>query len=192
MRNLGNRKQETGNRKARASRGYTLLEMIVSVGIFSIVMLAATGAYLSLIRLDREARAVNHVANNLSFAVDSMARAIRTGTSYRCNNNAGSPNCTATPGTSFGFQDAETPARTIVYSLSSGRVVVSINGGTPIPITDPSITVQNLTFYVRGVGTGDGVQPQAAFTIRGVMPTSPGASAAFSIQGSATSRTIDL
>lgn len=176
------------------SRGYTLLELIVSVGVFAMVMLAATGAYLSLIRLDRHARAVNDVANNLSFAVDSMARSIRTGTGYKCNNNSGSPNCTATPGTSFGFNDSESPARAVVYSVSNGQLMASFNGGTAIPLTDPRVQVTGLSFYVRGVGTGDGIQPQVTFSIRGIMSTGTlaNASTTFAIQGGATQRLLEL
>ncbi len=180
--------------KTSRHRGYTLLELIVSVGIFGIVMLAATGAYLTLIKLDRQARAVNDVANNLSFAVDSMARAVRTGTAYKCNNNAGNTNCTVTPGTSFGFNDSSTPARAIVYSVSASRqVVATINGGTAIPLTDPRIHIDALEFRVRGVGTtSDTIQPQVTFNIRGSMSIGPNATTTFSIQGGATRRLLEL
>lgn len=176
----------------RTHRGYTLLELIVAVGIFSVVMLAATGAYLTLIRLDRQARAVNEIANNLSFAVDSMARAVRTGTGYKCNNNGAVPNCTSTPGTSFGFNDSESPSRAIVYSLVNNQIVASVNGGTAVPLTDPRIQVTALEFRVRGVGTGDSIQPQVTFSIRGYMTTGPTASTTFAIQGAATRRLLEL
>lgn len=173
-------------------RGYSLLEMIVSVGIFGIVMLAATGAYLSLIKLDREARATNDLANNLTFAVDSMARAIRTGTAYKCNNSSASPNCTSTAGTSFGFLDSESPARSIVYTLSSNQIVATING-TTYPITDPRVRIESMSFYVRGVGTGDGTQPNVTFTIVGSLQTDAGQSPrTFTLQSGATQRFLDL
>jgi prepilin-type N-terminal cleavage/methylation domain-containing protein len=180
-------------KNATSMRGYTLLEMIVAVGIFAIVMLAATGAYLSLIQLDRHARAVNDVANNLSFAVDSMARSIRTGSDYDCTPGQGGANCWGgTPGTSFGFNDSETPSRSVVYALSNGQITASINGGTAIPLTDPRITVSALEFRVNGVGTGDQMQPHVIFNVRGTMTTSAQASTTFSIQGSATSRYLEL
>ncbi len=174
-----------------SQRGYTLLEMIVAVGIFSIVMLAATGAYLSLIRLDKEARATNDLANNLTFAVDSMARAIRTGTAYKCNNNATVPNCTSTAGTSFGFLDSESTPRGIVYSLANNQIIATING-VAYPITDPRVQVDSLSFYVRGVGNTDDLQPSVTFSIRGTMETSEGTNRTFVIQSGATQRFLDL
>lgn len=176
------------------SRGYTLLELIVSVGVFSVVMLAATGAYLTLIKLDKQARSVSDMSNNLSFAVDSMSRAIRTGTGYKCNNSLGSPNCAGAspPGTSFGFVDNESPTRAIVYQVVNNQIVATINGGTPIPLTDPRIRIDALEFRVRGVGIPDRIQPQVTFNIRGTMVTGPGTVTTFSIQSGVTRRRLEL
>lgn len=182
-----------------SQRGYTLLELIVSVGIFSLVMLAATGAFLQLISLDKQARATNDIVTNLSFAVDTMSRTVRTGTNYRCNDSSGSPNCLdiGTPGTSFGFTDSEAPARAIVYSLASGQIVEDITVGgvtSRAAITDPRITIQALNFYVRGVGieSGTKIQPQVTFVIRGTMKIGEGKTVDFTIEGGGTERLLEL
>lgn len=172
-----------------SSRGYTLLELIVSIGIFSIVMLAATGAYLSLIRLDKEARATNDVVNNLAFAVDSMGRAMRTGTGYKCNDSIASPNCVATGGTSIGFTDSS--GRAVTYGVSNSQIVASI-AGTTFSLTDPRVQIDSMLFYVRGVGTGDGVQPSVTYTIKGSMTTTSGVTRSFTLQSGATQRFLDL
>ncbi len=183
-----------------SKRGYTLLEMIVAVGIFSVVMLAATGAYLTLINLDRQARAMNDVVSNLTFAVDSMSRAVRTGTGYKCDNISGSgANCiNGSSNSTLGFTDSESPNRSVVYSLSGGQIMASIcspapcAGGSVSALTDPRITVQSLRFYVRGVGVGDGIQPQVTFTIAGLLTTGVGKSVNFSIEGGATQRLLEI
>lgn len=175
-------------------RGYTLLEMIVAVGVFSIIMLAATGAYLTLISLDRHARATSDVVTNLSFAVDSMTRSVRTGTNYGCNAVPGS-NCTSVPADSFSFRNVD--GETIVYSLTSGRIRQTNNStGFASDITDPRIAVTSLNFYVRGVGIeGAGVpdvQPQMTVTVEGTMTSGTGQAVDFTIQGGATQRLIEL
>lgn len=182
------------------SRGYTLLEMIVSIGVFSIVMLTATGAYLSLIRLDRQTRAVNDIVTSLSFAIDTMSREIRTGAYYKCNNSQATPNCTGTPGTSFGFVDSRTPARSVVYLLENGQIYARITSGgvtTESAFTDPRVTIESLRFFVRGVGTstGDGtalIQPQSVFSVRGTIQTDTGRALTFTVQSSATQRFLEL
>lgn len=179
----------------RAHRAYTLLELIVSVGIFSIVMLAATSAYLSLISLDRQARATTDVVTNLSFVVDSMSREIRSGNGYRCNNNATTPNCTITPGTSFRFMDSRLPSREIIYTLSNGQIFMSINGGAASAFTDPRVNITTLAFYVSGVGTTGAnsyLPPRVTFVLRGTLNIGNGKTVEFSLQGSATQRFLEL
>ena len=73
--------------------GFTLIEMIVSLGVFSVVITIAVGALLVLIATNQQLQAEQSVMTNLSFALDSMTREIRTGTRYFCdsrtNVNAG-------------------------------------------------------------------------------------------------------
>ena len=174
------------------ARGYTLLEMIVSVGLFSIVMLLAAGAYFTIIRNDRQARAVNDVVGNLSFAVDSIGREIRTGTGYKCNNSSATPTCSG-GGTSFGYTDSS--GRTVVYSRQqvngNGQILASING-VASALTDPRINVETLTFYVFNVGTGDGLQPRVIITMKGTITPEQGKPVSFNIQTTATQRFLEL
>ena len=173
----------------RTPRGYTLLELIVSIGLFSIVMLVVTSAYLALISMDREARATNELVANLSFATESMMRNIRTGTAYSCGSGNGS--CTQ-----FSFLDSQ--GQSMTYRLKSNNTIGQCSGGSTcvdasaIPLTDTRITIQALTFYVRGVGTSDVQQPQVTVTIKGTMATDAGKTTSFNIESSATQRLIEL
>ncbi len=188
-------------------RGYTLLEMIVAVGIFSVVMLIVTGAYLSLIGLDRELRASTSLVTNLSFALDSMSRGIRTGNSYGCGSTGGDPlNPSAGTNavcTSFSYYDVSLGSK-VTYKRKNDGTIGRCTGtsvctdASAISLTDPNITISNpngLTFYVRGVGTsgsGAGVQPQVTFTLRGTMKGDKNHTLDFSIQTSATQRLIEI
>jgi prepilin-type N-terminal cleavage/methylation domain-containing protein len=66
-------------------RGFTLIEMIVSLAIFSFVITIAVGALLMLMSTNKQLQGEQSVMTNLSFALDSMAREIRTGTFYYCD-----------------------------------------------------------------------------------------------------------
>jgi len=179
------------------SRGYTLLELIVSLGIFSMVMLVVMGAYVSLISLDRQARANNQLAASLSFAVESMARSMRTGTSYDCGGGGMPYNCNQGRD-SISFIDSQN--QIITYALKDNGSIGQCTGAlctdaTLVPLTDPRIEITSMTFYVRGVGTNgadDLIQPNVTFTIAGSMTTDGGETASFSIQTSATQRLIEL
>ncbi|HEY5383439.1 MAG TPA: type II secretion system protein [Candidatus Paceibacterota bacterium] len=70
-------------------KGFTLIEMLVSIALFSVVMVMALGALLSLSVADRKAEALKSAVDNLNFALDSMSRVIRTGSGYHCGSVLG-------------------------------------------------------------------------------------------------------
>lgn len=176
-------------------RGYSLLELIVSLGIFSMVMLVVMGAYVTLISLDRQARANNQLAATLSFAVESMARSMRTGTGYDCNAPGGSLNCSE-GGSSISFLDSQ--GQIISYIQKSDGSIGQCTGtsgcldNNAVSLTDRRINITSLRFYVRGVGVGDDTQPNVTFVIAGTMTTDAGEVSTFSIQTGATQRLIEL
>ncbi|MEK7461953.1 MAG: type II secretion system protein [Patescibacteria group bacterium] len=75
----------------RSQSGFTLIEMIVSLAIFGIVVTVSVGALLVLVGTNQRLQGEQRIMTNLSFALDSMTREIRTGSAYWCftssNNN---------------------------------------------------------------------------------------------------------
>ncbi len=68
----------------KLSQGFTLVEMIVSLAIFAIVVTVSVGALLVLVGTNQRLQGEQGVMTNLSFALDSMTREIRTGSLYYC------------------------------------------------------------------------------------------------------------
>ncbi len=77
--------REQSSQRKNWCRGFTLIEMIVSLGLFSIVVTISVGALLVLVATNQQLQSEQSVMTNLSFALDSMTREIRTGTSYYCD-----------------------------------------------------------------------------------------------------------
>lgn len=75
--------------KHRSQSGFSLVEMIVSLGVFSIVITIAVGALLILIASNQQLQREQSVMTNLSFVLDSMTRELRTGTFYYCDGATG-------------------------------------------------------------------------------------------------------
>lgn len=177
--------------------GFTLIEMIVSVGLFAAVMLVSTGAYLSLIGLDRKARATNDLVTNLSFGIDAMERSMRSGNTFQCGGDSGG-NCQQGSSVLVFVNDQ---GQTVTYRLDSTHHAIgqcftgsgSCNDSTNQILTDPRITVSNLKFYVRGVGSGDNTQPWVLFTVTGTLtPDAATGPVTFTIQSTASQRSIEL
>lgn len=175
----------------RAHRGYTLIELIVAVGLFALVMTLAAGAYLMMISINRQAQAQATGINNLSFALESMTRDIRTGTQYSCGSVSGQGDCSQ--GSSFTFQDES--GDWITYSLSGGSIIRrdSTTGQTS-PLTDPSASVSALTFTVVGTARGPANTDQARTTmvVSGSVSAGPGKTLPFTVETGATMRGTDL
>lgn len=190
------------NFSTRAPRGFTLVEMIVSLGIFTIVLFIATSAFLTVVNADRKSRAVRIATDNLNLTLEDMSRKIKTGTTYNCGGGAGTNDCPVTPSNSFSFNDQSTPPKRIVYKRMTetdcgtghqGCILRSDdNGVTFIPITSPEIDIKGLDFIVRGSLAGDTAQPSVLVLIDGSLSSGPNTPATtFKIQTLITQRAYD-
>jgi len=177
-------------------KGFTLIELMVSVAIFSIVMTMSLGALLSIIAAERKAETLKSVVNNLHFALDSMTRSIRTGYGYNCGSSSGG-NC-ASGGTILYFTDAA--GRSMAYCRGNGStcdasgtaILEKINAGPFVPITTPEVLISNFTFYLVGAPQGDAEQPKVTVTLSGSVQVSEAQSSIFEIQTTITQRLYDL
>ncbi|MFT7507155.1 MAG: prepilin-type N-terminal cleavage/methylation domain-containing protein, partial [Acidimicrobiales bacterium] len=64
--------------------GFTLVEVMVSLALFSSVVTMAVGTLVVLIDANSKAQNAQLAVTNVSFALDSMTREIRTGLNYYC------------------------------------------------------------------------------------------------------------
>lgn len=187
-------------------RGFTLIELMVSVAIFSIVMTIALGALLAMSESDRKAQTLKSVVNNLNFAMDSMSRSIRTGSFYHCGDAsvlpyASSRDC-STPSNTFAHLTAQ--FSTVIYKLetsnatlcnqpasSVGCITRSLDGGTTFyPITAPEVYITTLSFYVTGAQT-QYMQPKVTILMSGTVNVSLTQRSDFNLQTSVTQRLYD-
>lgn len=70
-------------------KGFTLIEMLVAVGLFSVVMLLSTAVIFSIINGNRKSQTINTVVNNLNFSIESVIRDVKTGYWYQCHDYRG-------------------------------------------------------------------------------------------------------
>lgn len=69
---------------ATPQSGFTLIEMLVSLSLFTVVVTITVGSMLVLINGNRELVNSQSIMDSLSFSMDSMTREIRTGRAYFC------------------------------------------------------------------------------------------------------------
>ncbi len=197
----------TSMRAHSPEKGFTLVEMIVSVALFSVVMLVCVGALLALVGANRKVHALQAVMNNLNVTLDGMVRAIREGSTFdgsgACQGNSGGPKDCTSGGSQFSFEPyGNGPSgQPWVYRLNSvtHRLERSINGASFVPVTSPDVVIDSLLFYVVGSSRGCSVspcnliQPKVVIVIRGTAPVlNSQAKTTFHIQVTAVQRLLDL
>lgn len=137
------------------ARGFTILEMMVALALFTIVMTIAAGSFLSLIGGSSQLQGEQQTMTSLNFAMDSMTREIRTGTHYYCSDNAATEVADLTTP-----RDCKLGADSLSFVESGSSISNQLAGTT---------TGQRITYYVddssgqnqlmRQIGYGDSGDP---------------------------------
>lgn len=149
------------------SDGFTLIELVVSVGIFAIVMVMSVSVLLTIVDLDRKAQSMKSIMNNLGFALESMSRDIKVGFNY----------CRANPCTDDTFSFESFSGKKVTYTLSGTQLWRTVGTNAPVPLTAPEIIIENNAdpnpfnhipvFRVTGESTADNQQPFVVMRIKG-------------------------
>lgn len=187
-------------------QGFTLVELIVSMGLFIVVVFGTTSALLTMLDASRKAQAMRTAMEGLGFALDDVARTVRVGWDYRCV-NTGSPPLDeiltfAACGTNGGVNLLiETDKGTVRYTITeaNGSVKGDIKktfapyGGTTDPaytnlvLTPPEMSITDAKFYVLGdPSTGD--QPRVVIVVKGIAGDKVGFQSEFLVQTSVAAR----
>lgn len=66
------------------TRGFTLIEMMIAVALFTIVMVIGIGAVLNANLLHKKTQSVRAVIDNLGFVMEDIARNVRLGYDFTC------------------------------------------------------------------------------------------------------------
>jgi prepilin-type N-terminal cleavage/methylation domain-containing protein len=162
--------------------GFTLMELIVSIAVFSIIALAAVDVMVSVFRAQAKAIALKDVLDNARFSLELMSREIRTGNNM-VYTTIPPPNCPRN-GLRFTSYNQGSPQERFYYWEDTGtdaifdaimRVAMPIAGSidcsvvVPQQFTSEEIIVERMAVILSGnfVGPTDG-QPRVTigFTMR--------------------------
>ncbi len=181
--------------KKNTEKGFTLIELMVSVSIFSLVLLISSGSILSVLDANRKSQSQRAVMDSLNLSLESMTRTIRFGTNYHCGTNLplSTPSDCASFAGSSGFSVTDTVGRVITYTLTSGQITRSIDGATPLIFTSPDVVIQSLTFRVFGSAVfPDLQQPQVILVVKGFVPGKGITSSSFTLETTISQRKLDF
>lgn len=125
------------------SKGFTLMEVMVSVSIFAIIITIGIGSLLTINNTLQKTRADRQAMDSLSYVLDTMTRQIRTGHKY--NGNGSEFSFTRQDGGNSSGGEGET----VTFSLGGDdnqRIYMKIEDGGAIDITPPNMKIEELDF----------------------------------------------
>ncbi len=188
------------------NRAFSLVELMVSLTIFSLVMITSIGALLTMIDANAKAQALYTSMTNLSFTIDNMTRNLRTGYDYYCPNananeslssnmNTGnSKNCTN--GSAIAFTREKDRVR-VGYKYDSAdkmlqqRIIYGEVDTGWVDIDAGGIEIDTFEVTVDGAISGDTVQPQIILFIKGSVKNGLDTPTQFQIQTNVTQRVLN-
>ncbi len=103
-------------------KGYTVVELMVSVAIFALAMTLATGAFVKSLRTERAVNELASLNSNASLVLEAIAREIRTGYDFTGSDRA--LGCVTPQGDTLQFTSASR-GNTVIYRWnkdSSGSI----------------------------------------------------------------------
>lgn len=160
----------------KGQQGFTLIELMVSISIFSVVIIIAVGALLNLTRAADRSAAVLTAINNLDFAMEQMSRTLRVGTHYYCSDGI-HPLDKQTRDCAFGegrkaISFTDNKENRLLYKFDPALGSLNRENLSSVPsrifsITAPEIIIESLTFNVFGSDNRDSLQPRVLMRIKG-------------------------
>src|SRR3990167_2279021 len=80
------------NKKSKIG-GFTLIELMVALGVFMVVMTITLSAFLNIMDIQKKTEAFRKVNDNLNFAMEAIMREIREGKGYSAADCSGADFC---------------------------------------------------------------------------------------------------
>ena len=184
----------------KIAKGFTLVEMVVSVGIFAVVALIGTTSLLSLSISQRKAISIQSAYDNLRFAVEIIAKDLRTGDFYHCGSSLPIDSPLDCSGGADNIAFINAFGQGIMYrkNVVSGIGVIEksvcdeLFGACSVydQVTGSDVDIQNLVFYVRGSTIeSPAYQPIVTIIAKGLAGQGKTASQ-FNLQTSVTQRVV--
>lgn len=205
------------NKRLTMKKGFTLVEMIVAIGLFTITLFISSTAFLTVLDADRKSRATRIAMDNLNLSLEDMSRRIKTGNTYNCGGGNGTADCPVVSSRDvLAFTDQS--GERIVYKrgvgaspvtagnglsgcgspsyTSSQGCIVRDKSGTALRVTGSEIDITDLHFVVSGStvwtpgGGGDTSQPYVVILVGGT--TLGKITTGFKMQTMVTQRAYDI
>ena len=169
-----NKKYKNSISNINSMRGFSLIELLVSITLFTFVALVAIASLVSTQQLNSRQKAINNLYSNMYFSTEEIARELRQGSGY--SNTAGAMQFTP-------YQPNASSFYRVKYFLNASGAIEKSNNSANSSIfvsegnlTNDNITITDLKFEIIGGGnftSDDRQQPSVKIFIKGETKEKP-------------------
>ena len=145
-------------------KGFTLVEVLVTVLIFTVVILIAAGIFASAIRAQRYNLAYQELLDQTSYVMEYMSRQIRM--AKKATDNSCIPQDTNYHTISEDIKFIDQDEKCTEFLIDSGQLTERKEGTTELPITSPYLTVDDFDVTIDGDAAGDNEQPCVEISLK--------------------------
>ena len=170
-------------------KGYTLIEVLVAVSIFTILVAGPTGLFITALRGQRKALAVMEIVDNSSYALEYISRALRMAKKQ----TADEIGCLSTNGLNyeipFAYQVNENlgwgikfinykgdACQEFYWDKTTNQLMENKTGySEPLPLTSADLEIVSGNFKLSGQSQDDDLQPSVTISFeiqKGTQPES--------------------
>lgn len=192
-----------------SKRGFTIIETMISIGIFLIVVIIGTTSLVNAYAVNRKSQNFRSILDGLSFMMEDVSRSVRTGYNYKClvkGQSYGTIEELSTPGScaegyGIAFESSDGDSKVFedqwVYFFSDGRLYKSTNASqTNIQINPNGVYINpdksNILIHgAENPDSGDKQQPLVTVRLTGEI-IDKGIATPFSLQTTLSQRMGDI
>lgn len=191
-------------REAKRRGGFTLVEIIIAIGLFALIASMSIGAVITIFDANRRSESSKTVVDNLNYSIENMTRTVRFGTTYHCgiNDTLSNPRDCNNGEDSLVVQfdvDKDGTPDTVVYRLCGTAIKRSDNGITDCndpnmkAVTSSDTVIEYMKFYVIGSDESPKLkQPFVIVVIKGHVGNKDTLQSDFSIETMMSQRKLDI
>ena len=146
--------------------GFTLIEMMVAVMIFSLIIGAISGVFISSFRSQKSALSSQRLLNQISYALEYMSRALRMASKQ----TADIPDCLSQDGLNYEITHSGSGLKFInhleeddcqEFFLENKQLKQKKNNLTEmVELTSSNLEITSLNFLLQGESQDDDIQPR--------------------------------
>jgi len=137
-------------KKMKKQRGATIIELIISAGLFITLISLASVSFIQALRTQRIVTNLSASMNDVTFVMEQISREVRVG--FSMNSSGGSMDFINSDGDRIFYK---------FIGSGIGRCMNSCaSDGDYKLLTSPDVEIDNLEFILQGTSSGDGESPR--------------------------------